>query len=157
MHPQIPGYKSIMPDNKKVEFQAGLMEFSSFPRKIVGFYQGLMHSVAETVMLNMIDLDGKKFPARFMLDTGGMMSIISAQCINPDGRWHEEDISHNPLKISGVFEGVENMSRKWMKVRLEPIDGANMTEVENPLMIVDVYVMNDIATELPGSKERTSN
>jgi hypothetical protein len=78
-----------------------------------------------------------------MLDTGGMMCILSERCLPTDGRWYTKDISHNSLRVSGVFEGVHNVSSKWIQARLEPIEGKNLTELRNVFIDVDFYIMND--------------
>jgi hypothetical protein len=114
-----------MCDKLPVYLPLGESNESSFPRKVSGPYQGLIHSVAETVIVNMVDLKGRKFQRRFMLDSGGMMCIMAEESLPAEGEWYNEDISHNCLRVSGVFEGVKNTSKKWVKVCIEPVDDMN--------------------------------
>jgi hypothetical protein len=117
-------------------------------------YKGLMHTVAETILCYITDKNGKRFLVRFLVDSGGSMSLFCESFLPPDGEWDIQDISHRPLKVAGAFKGCEQTSVELFNTRISPREGVNQTGKPDPHIKGCFYVMKDesypeIKRELP--------
>ena len=137
----------------KVSFELGKIHHPSFPTRDTATYQGLVHTVAETILADIIDKTGNRFTRRFLLDSGGAMTLFSIYSLPEEGVFDIVDISDDPLKVSGVFEGVQKKAEKWTKLTIAPVSEINPGEDKFHLEI-DAYLVPErdfpeIKRELP--------